>query len=96
LRRKAFQREGGLSPKTSYARNFKELITHTPTAEVAGGALYRIQLEASDHFIKGFFIVSRVLLPILLPHLTSNLCQESSSLNQGNQHNPTALKLTAP
>ncbi|MFT5882820.1 MAG: hypothetical protein ACI9FG_001327, partial [Crocinitomicaceae bacterium] len=31
--------EGGLSSKTSYARKFKELITHTPTAGVAGGAL---------------------------------------------------------
>jgi hypothetical protein len=39
LRRKAFQPEGGLSSKTSYARKFKELITHTPTARVAGGAL---------------------------------------------------------
>ncbi|MFT5883550.1 MAG: hypothetical protein ACI9FG_002067, partial [Crocinitomicaceae bacterium] len=39
LRRKAFQPEGGLSSKTSYARKFKELITHTPTAGVAGGAL---------------------------------------------------------
>ncbi|MFT5883345.1 MAG: hypothetical protein ACI9FG_001858, partial [Crocinitomicaceae bacterium] len=35
----AFQPEGGLSSKTSYARKFKELITHTPTAGVAGGAL---------------------------------------------------------
>jgi Rrf2 family nitric oxide-sensitive transcriptional repressor len=35
LRRKAFQPEGGLSSKTSYARKFKELITHTPTAGVA-------------------------------------------------------------
>jgi hypothetical protein len=39
VRRKAFQPEGGLSSKTSYARKFKELITHTPTAGVAGGAL---------------------------------------------------------
>ena len=34
-----FQPEGGLSSKTSYARNFKELLTHTPTKGVAGGAL---------------------------------------------------------
>jgi hypothetical protein len=39
MRRKAFQPEGGLSSKTSYARKFKELITHTPIAGVAGGAL---------------------------------------------------------
>jgi hypothetical protein len=38
LRRKAFQPDGGRSSKTSYARKFKELITHTPTAGVAGGA----------------------------------------------------------
>jgi hypothetical protein len=41
MRRKAFQPEGGLSSKTSCARKFKELITHTPTAGVAGGALYQ-------------------------------------------------------
>jgi hypothetical protein len=31
--------QGAYLQKTSYARKFKELITHTPTAGVAGGAL---------------------------------------------------------
>ena len=41
MSRKAFQPEEGLSSKTSYARTFKELITHTSTTEVAGGSLKR-------------------------------------------------------